>query len=160
MLRKEIRLRVNGIEYESVVEPRTLLVHYIRDELGLTGTHIGCVEGKCGACTVLLNGRSIKSCLTFAVEANGAEVTTIEGLSSGQTLHPLQEAFCKEYGLQCGFCTPGMIMAAYELLAVNPKPTDAEIRRGLAGNLCRCTGYQTIVSAVKAAAEKIGAARG
>ena len=160
MARKEIRLRVNGVEYESVVEPRTLLVHHLRDELGLTGTHIGCVEGKCGACTVLVNGESVKSCLLFALEANGAEVITIEGLSSGQILHPLQEAFWREYGLQCGFCTPGLIMAAYDLLQRNPKPTDPEIRRGLTGNLCRCTGYQTILVAVKAAAEKMEAQRG
>ena len=147
-----VRITVNGKAYEDTVEPRLLLVHYLRDKLGLTGTHVGCDTTNCGACTVHLNGDAVKSCTVLAVQADGAEVTTIEGLSGGDGLHPLQAAFWEKHGLQCGFCTPGMIMAAAELLARNPNPSDEEIRHGLEGNLCRCTGYHNIVEAVRSAA--------
>ena len=147
-----VQVTVNGERRESVVEARTLLVHWLRDELGLTGTHIGCDTTNCGACTVHLDGESVKSCTVLAVQADGAEVTTIEGLAPESGLHPLQDAFWEKHGLQCGFCTPGMIMAAADLLRRNPSPSDEEIRHGLEGNLCRCTGYQNIVEAVKAAA--------
>ena len=147
-----VQVTVNGERRESVVEARTLLVHWLRDELGLTGTHIGCDTTNCGACTVHLDGESVKSCTVLAVQADGAEVTTIEGLAPESGLHPLQDAFWEKHGLQCGFCTPGMIMAAADLLRRNPNPSDEEIRHGLEGNLCRCTGYQNIVEAVKAAA--------
>ena len=153
----EIHLSVNGAAHQDEVEPRLLLVHYLRETLGLTGTHIGCDTSQCGACTVLLDGKSVKSCTMLAVQADGAEVTTIEGVASGGALHPMQEAFHQEHGLQCGFCTPGMVMAAIDLLQHTPHPTDEQIRTGLAGNLCRCTGYQNIVKAVKAAAEKMAA---
>jgi carbon-monoxide dehydrogenase small subunit len=149
-----VRLTVNGKPHEDQVEPRLLLVHYLRDTLGLTGTHVGCDTTNCGACTVHLNGEAVKSCTVFAVQADGAEVTTIEGLSSnGGPLHPMQEAFWNKHGLQCGYCTPGMIMAATDLLARNPNPTEDEVRKGLEGNLCRCTGYQNIVAAVLEAAK-------
>ena len=151
----EIHLSVNGAPHQDEVEPRLLLVHYLRETLGLTGTHVGCDTSQCGACTVLLDGKSVKSCTVLAVQADGAEVTTIEGVASGGALHPMQEAFHQEHGLQCGFCTPGMVMAAIDLLQRTPNPTDEEIRTGLEGNLCRCTGYQNIVKAVKAAAEKM-----
>jgi aerobic carbon-monoxide dehydrogenase small subunit len=158
---EEIQLQVNGKAVQSQVEPRMLLVHYLRDVLGLTGTHIGCETTLCGACTVLLDGRAVKSCTVLAVQADGAQVTTIEGLASlGESnggLHPVQEGFWEKHGLQCGYCTPGMILAAVELLHANPGPTDAEIRRALAGNLCRCTGYQNIVAAVEYAAKKLKA---
>jgi aerobic-type carbon monoxide dehydrogenase small subunit (CoxS/CutS family) len=147
-----VHLRVNGVEYERIVEPRLLLSDFLRDTLGLTGTHVGCEHGICGACTVMLDGQTVRSCLIFAVQADGAEVTTVEGLAEGGKLHPLQEAFWEHHGLQCGFCTPGMLFSALELLRDNPQPTDREIREGIGGNICRCTGYQHIVEAVKAAA--------
>ena len=149
-----LRLTVNGVRHERDVEPRLLLVHLLRDELGLTGTHIGCDTTSCGACTVHVDGEAVKSCTLLAVQAADAEVTTIEGLAPAGGLHPLQEGFWEKHGLQCGYCTPGMIMAAADLLRRNPNPTDEEIRHGLEGNLCRCTGYQNIVEAVKAAAAK------
>jgi aerobic carbon-monoxide dehydrogenase small subunit len=149
-----IGVTVNGDRRESDVEARTLLVHWLRDELGLTGTHIGCDTTNCGACTVHLNGESVKSCTVLAAQADGAEITTIEGLASDGELHPLQAAFWEKHGLQCGYCTPGMIMAAADLLQRNPHPSEEEIRHGLEGNLCRCTGYHNIVAAVKTAAEK------
>ena len=153
----EIQVRVNGQPHQSHVEPRTLLVYYLRDVLGLTGTHVGCETSLCGACTVLLDGRAVKSCTVLAVQADGASVTTIEGVSglngSGGSLHPVQEGFWEKHGLQCGFCTPGMLMTASDLLQRNPHPTEAEIRNGIDGNLCRCTGYQNIVAAVQYAAE-------
>jgi carbon-monoxide dehydrogenase small subunit len=152
-----VRLRVNGAEHELEVEPRLLLVHALRDNLGLTGTHVGCDTSNCGACTVHLEGRAVKSCTVLAVQADGAEVTTIEGLASDGELHPLQEAFWNDHGLQCGYCTPGMIMAAAGILADNPTPTEEEVRHGLEGNLCRCTGYHNIVKAVLDAAKTKGA---
>lgn len=148
-----IQVKVNGELYEHTVEPRTLLVHYLRDMLGLTGTNIGCDTSQCGACTVLLNGRAVKSCTLLAVQADGASITTIEGLVQNGRLHPLQQAFWENHGLQCGFCTPGMIISAYDLLQASPHPTEEQIRRGLEGNLCRCTGYQNIVRSVQAAEE-------
>ena len=150
--RISISLTVNGEERQTEVEPRLLLVHLLREQLGLTGTHIGCDTSQCGACTVLLDGLSAKSCTVFAVQADGAEVTTIEGMATDGELHPLQEGFWEEHGLQCGYCTPGMIMAATDLLAHNPHPSEAEIRRGIDGNLCRCTGYENIVNAIQYAA--------
>jgi aerobic carbon-monoxide dehydrogenase small subunit len=151
----KIRINVNGAWREDDVEPRLLLVHYLREVARLTGTHIGCETSTCGACTVLLNSEAVKSCTIFAVQADGAEVTTIEGLAPNGQLHPLQQGFWEEHGLQCGFCTPGMIMAAHQLLCRNPHPTREEIRHGLEGNLCRCTGYQHIVKAVEWAAQKM-----
>ncbi len=151
----QISVTVNGLARRSDVEPRLLLVHYLRDVLDLTGTHVGCDTSQCGACTVLVNGAAVKSCTMFAVQADGAEVMTIEGVARDGKLHPLQEGFWQEHGLQCGFCTPGMIMTAYDLLARNPRPSDDEIRSGLEGNLCRCTGYHNIVRAVQYAARKI-----
>jgi carbon-monoxide dehydrogenase small subunit len=142
---------VNGKRRQADVEPRLLLVHFLREQLRLTGTHVGCDTTQCGACTVLVDGRSAKSCTMFAVQADGAAVTTIEGLAANGQLHPLQEAFWEEHGLQCGFCTPGMIMTAVALLADNPKPSEREIREGIAGNFCRCTGYQHIVNAIQRA---------
>jgi carbon-monoxide dehydrogenase small subunit len=139
--------------YERDVEPRMLLVHFLRDELGLTGTHIGCDTSQCGACTVLVNGQSLKSCTAFAVQCNNTEVLTVEGLAKDGELNPLQQGFWEEHGLQCGFCTPGMLMAAQQLLQRNPNPTDDEIRHGIEGNLCRCTGYQNIIKAVRWAAQ-------
>jgi carbon-monoxide dehydrogenase small subunit len=152
-----VRVVVNGHTHEADVEPRLLLVHYLRDVLGLTGAHVGCDTTNCGACTVLLDGEAVKSCTVLAVQADGAEVTTIEGLGANGALHPLQEAFSEHHGLQCGYCTPGIIIAAADLLERNPKPTEEEVRRGLEGNLCRCTGYHNIVKAVMAAAEEGGA---
>jgi len=149
-----IRVRVNGKERESTVEPRLLLVHYLRENLGLTGTHIGCETSICGACTVLVDGEAVKSCTLLAVQADGGEVTTIEGLAKDGNLHAVQEGFWEEHGLQCGFCTPGMIMAACNLLNQNPDPPESEIRHALEGNLCRCTGYEHIVNAVQYAARK------
>lgn len=148
----EINVSVNGRAYTRDVEPRTLLVHFLRDVLGLTGTHVGCDTSQCGACTVLLDGRGVKSCTVLAVQASGAEVTTIEGVQTNGTLHPLQAAFREAHGLQCGFCTPGMIMSSLDLLTHNPNPSEGEIRHALEGNLCRCTGYQNIVKAVQLAA--------
>jgi aerobic carbon-monoxide dehydrogenase small subunit len=153
-----VQITVNGERHESEVEPRLLLVHYLRDTLGLTGTHVGCDTSNCGACTVHLNGEAVKSCTVLAVQADGAEVTTVEGLGREGALHPLQEGFWEHHGLQCGYCTPGMIMAAADLLARNPDPSEPEIREALAGNLCRCTGYQNIVKAVQAAAGQTRAA--
>lgn len=147
-----IELEVNGQPVKREVEPRTLLVHFLREELNLTGTNVGCETSLCGACTVHVDGKAIKSCTQLAVQCDGAKVTTIEGLADGDQLHPMQEAFWEEHGLQCGYCTPGMIMAATHLLANNPKPSEGEIREGLKGNLCRCTGYQNIVKAVQTAA--------
>jgi aerobic carbon-monoxide dehydrogenase small subunit len=152
-----VRAVVNGEARESDVESRLLLVHYLREVLGLTGTHIGCDTSNCGACTVLVDGEAVKSCTVLAAQADGAELTTIEGMARNGALHPLQEAFREHHGLQCGYCTPGMIMAAADLLERNPDPSEEEIRHGLEGNLCRCTGYHNIVKAVLAAAEKGGA---
>ena len=156
-MQRRISLTINGKPYADEVEPRLLLIHYLREVVGLTGPHIGCETSTCGACTVMLDGKAIKSCTLFAVQADGREVLTIEGLATNGKLDPLQEAFWNEHGLQCGFCTPGMILAAKQLLADIPSPTEEEIRKGLEGNVCRCTGYQHIVNAVKAAAEKAGA---
>ena len=149
-----ISVIVNGTGHTSEVEPRLLLVHYLRDVLGLTGTHVGCDTSQCGACTIHVNGLAVKSCTMFAVQADGADVVTIEGLARDGKLHPLQEGFWEEHGLQCGFCTPGMIMAADQILARNPSPTEEEIRRSLSGNYCRCTGYHNIVKAVQYAARR------
>jgi aerobic carbon-monoxide dehydrogenase small subunit len=151
-----INLTINGKSYSQDVEPRLLLIHFLRDIAGLTGTHMGCETTLCGACTVELNGKAIKSCTMFAVQANGADIVTVEGLASDGKLDPMQEAFWNEHGLQCGFCTPGMIMASKQILNRNPSPTEEEIRHGLEGNVCRCTGYQHIVNAVKAAAAGAG----
>ena len=150
-----ITVEVNGTSYTSEVEPRLLLVQYLRETLNMTGTHVGCDTSNCGACTVILNGNAVKSCTVFAAQADGGSVTTVEGLAQNGELHPIQEGFWEEHGLQCGFCTPGMIMMSYDLLAKNPNPSEAEIREGLAGNLCRCTGYHNIVNAVQYAAEKM-----
>lgn len=151
-MKRRIRVEVNGETIEREVEPRLLLIHFLREELGLTGSHIGCDTSHCGACTVLVNQQAVKSCTMLAVQADGAQITTIEGLASNGKLHPVQEAFWQEHGLQCGYCTPGMIMAAVQLLNRNPNPTEEEIRRGLEGNLCRCTGYHNIVRSVQRAA--------
>jgi len=150
-----VRVTVNGREHELEVEPRLLLVHLLRDRLGLTGTHVGCDTSNCGACTVLIDGESAKSCTVLAAQADGAEIKTIEGMADGEKLHPLQEAFWNDHGLQCGYCTPGMIMAAADLLARNPNPSEEEVRHGLEGNLCRCTGYHNIVKAVRSAATEM-----
>jgi carbon-monoxide dehydrogenase small subunit len=157
-----VNVTVNGEARQSEVEPRLLLVHYLRDTLGLTGTHIGCDTSNCGACTVLLDGEAVKSCTVLAAQADGAEVKTIEGLAEGSNgaMHPLQEAFWEHHGLQCGYCTPGMIMTAADLLARNPNPTEEEVRHGLEGNLCRCTGYHNIVKSVMSAADKMGSREG
>jgi carbon-monoxide dehydrogenase small subunit len=152
-----VRLNVNGTEHELDAEPRLLLVHALRDRLGLTGTHVGCDTSNCGACTVHVDGEAVKSCTILAVQADGAEITTIEGLGTEDNLHPMQEAFWNNHGLQCGYCTPGMIMSASALLARNPHPTEEEVRHGLEGNLCRCTGYHNIVKSVLDAASKSGA---
>jgi carbon-monoxide dehydrogenase small subunit len=154
---RKISLTINGKTYMDEVEPRLLLIHYLREVAGLTGPHIGCETSICGACTVMLDGKAVKSCTMFAVQADGRTVTTIEGLAANGTLDPVQEAFWNEHGLQCGFCTPGMILAGKQLLADYPNPTDEQIRHGLEGNLCRCTGYQHIVNAMKAAAAGKGA---
>jgi carbon-monoxide dehydrogenase small subunit len=156
-MKQKISLTINAKPYTDEVEPRLLLIHYLREVVGLTGPHIGCETSTCGACTVLLDGKAIKSCTMFAVQASGRDVLTIEGLATNGHLDPLQEAFWNEHGLQCGFCTPGMILTAKQLLADNPSPTEEEIRKGLEGNVCRCTGYQHIVNAVKAAAAKVRA---
>jgi carbon-monoxide dehydrogenase small subunit len=156
MAKSQVSMTVNGKKVEELVEPRTLLIHFLREQLNLTGPHIGCDTSHCGACTVDLNGKSVKSCTMFAVQANGAEIRTIEGMANADgTLHILQEAFREMHGLQCGFCTPGMITRAYRLLQENPSPTEEEIRFGISGNLCRCTGYQNIVKAIQYAAAKI-----
>jgi len=151
-MKQTIRVAVNGRLYEEDVEPRLLLSHFLRENIGLTGTHVGCVIGECGACSVLLDGRVVKSCLHFAVQADGREVTTVEGLAKNGELNPVQEAFVKNYAFQCGYCTPGMVMTSYALLQRNPNPSEEEIRKALAGNLCMCTGYVQIVEAVKEAA--------
>jgi carbon-monoxide dehydrogenase small subunit len=153
----KISLSINGQKQEADVEPRLLLVHYLRDLAGLTGTHIGCETSICGACTVMMDGKTVKSCAVLAVQASGAEITTIEGLAANGQLHPVQEGFWECHGLQCGYCTPGMIMSACGLLKENPNPTEEQIRHGLEGNLCRCTGYQHIVDSVKYAANKMAA---
>ena len=158
MTKQHITVTVNGEAREADVEPRLLLVHLLRDSFGLTGTHVGCDTSNCGACTVHVDGRSAKSCTMLAVQADGAEVTTIEGLASGADLHPLQQAFWDQHGLQCGFCTPGMIMQAAWLLEQNPEPSEGEIREGISGNLCRCTGYVNIVKAIQQAAGSLSAA--
>jgi carbon-monoxide dehydrogenase small subunit len=150
-----ISLTVNGVIHHLVVEPRRLLADVLREDLALTGTHIGCEHGVCGSCSVLLDGKSVRSCLMFAVQANSHEVTTVEGLSPHGEMHPLQQAFWEQQGLQCGFCTPGFLMAAYELLQHNPDPSEEEIRHALSGNICRCTGYQHIINAVHAAAAEL-----
>ena len=150
-----VHVKLNGRERQGEVEPRMLLVHFIREVLEQTGTHIGCDTSHCGACTVLLNGKTVKSCTMFAVQADGGEILTVEGLIKDGQLHPLQEGFKEEHGLQCGFCTPGMLMSSYALLENNPKPSEQDIRRGISGNLCRCTGYQNIVRAVEFAAAKM-----
>jgi aerobic-type carbon monoxide dehydrogenase small subunit (CoxS/CutS family) len=151
----KLKVKVNGRDVELLVEPRTLLVDFIRDELGLTGTHIGCDTGHCGACTVMMNGKTVKSCLMFAAQANNSDVQTIEGLSAGDKLHPLQRAFLEQNALQCGYCTPGMILSSLFLLQRDANPSEEEIKKGIEGNLCRCTGYLNIVKAIKAAASEL-----
>jgi carbon-monoxide dehydrogenase small subunit len=160
MSKTQIALTINGQPVEALVEPRTLLVHFLREQQGLKGAHIGCETSHCGACTVDLNGKSVKSCTVFAVQADGGEVMTVEGLANGADLHPLQEGFYEEHGLQCGYCTPGMLMRAYRFLQENPNPSNEEIRMGISGNLCRCTGYQNIVKAISFAANKLNAEGG
>ncbi len=155
-----IRVKVNGLEREGEVEARTLLVHFLRDNLGLTGTHIGCDTTNCGACTILLDGRAVKCCTILAVQADGREIRTVEGLEQGGKLHPVQEGFIEEHGLQCGFCTPGMLMTSVALLQRNPNPTEDEIRHAISGNLCRCTGYVNIVKAVQYAGRKMRSVEG
>ena len=150
-----VKMTVNGTSYSHEVEPRMLLVHYIREVVGLTGTHVGCDTSQCGACTIIVNGQAVKACNLFAVQADGAQITTIEGLAKNGQLHPIQEGFWEKHGLQCGYCTPGMILAALQLLQRYPRPTEAQIRHQLEGNLCRCTGYHNIVKAVQYAAEKM-----
>ena len=152
---RSVEITVNGLTYNRQVEPRRLLSDFLREDLDLRGTHVGCEHGICGACTVLMNGHTVRSCLMFAVQANGAEITTIEGLAKNGELHPLQEGFWENHGLQCGFCTPGFLLSACELLERNPDPTEEEVRVGLSGNMCRCTGYQGIVDSVLAAAAKM-----
>ncbi|MFB3142236.1 MAG: (2Fe-2S)-binding protein [Acidobacteriota bacterium] len=152
---RSVEITVNGLTYNKQVEPRRLLSDFLREDLDLRGTHVGCEHGICGACTVLMNGHTVRSCLMFAVQANGAEITTIEGLATNGELHPLQEGFWENHGLQCGFCTPGFLLSACELLERNPDPTEEEVRVGLSGNMCRCTGYQGIVESVLAAAAKM-----
>ncbi len=155
MAKQHVSFKLNGQQVDTLVEPRELLVHAIREQLGQTGTHIGCETSHCGVCTVDLNGQSVKSCTVLAVQANGGEVTTVEGLADAQGLHAVQQAFIDEHGLQCGFCTTGMMMRAYRFLQENPDPTEEEIRWGMSGNLCRCTGYQNIIKAVQSAAQKL-----
>jgi carbon-monoxide dehydrogenase small subunit len=158
MAKMHIKMTVNGDAVEALAEPRMLLIHFLREQQGLTGPHIGCDTGHCGACTVDMNGKSVKSCMVFAVQADGAELRTIEGIANPDgSLHVIQEAFRQHHGLQCGFCTPGMITRAYRLLQDNPEPSEDEIRHGISGNLCRCTGYQNIVKAIQAAAAELGA---
>jgi carbon-monoxide dehydrogenase small subunit len=159
MTRQALAFTLNGRPVETLVEPRELLIHVLREELGQTGSHIGCETSHCGACTVDLDGVSVKSCTVLAVQAQGSQVMTVEGLAKNGDLHPVQEGFMQEHGLQCGFCTPGMMMRAYRLLRENPNPTEAEIRWGMAGNLCRCTGYQNIIKSVQYAARKLQSAK-
>lgn len=156
-MRSELTLNVNGIEHHAEVDPRITLVDFLRDRLGLNGTHTGCEQGVCGACTVLVDGKSVLACLMLAVQANGTQVSTVEGLADGETMHPLQDAFWEMQGLQCGFCTPGMLMRAKEILDENPSPTANEVREAIAGNLCRCTGYQFIIESILAAADNVPA---
>jgi carbon-monoxide dehydrogenase small subunit len=156
MAKLPVSVTVNGKQYDEDVEPRLLLVHFLRESLGLTGTHVGCDTSQCGACTVMIDGRSAKSCTLFAVQADGSQVMTIEGIAAEDGLHPVQEGFWEEHGLQCGYCTPGMIISAVQLLQDNPRPSEQEIREGISGNLCRCTGYQHIVKAVQYAATRMG----
>jgi len=151
-----IKVTVNGVQHQAVVEPRTLLVYFLREQLNLTGAHVGCDTSQCGACTIQLNGRAVKSCTILAVQANGTAIITVEGLAREGVLHPVQEGFREKHGLQCGYCTPGMIMTAVSLLEANPNPTEEEIRHGLEGNLCRCTGYINIIESIRWAAEKMG----
>ena len=160
MSQHEITVTINGEQQTRTVDARTLLVHFIRENLGLTGTHIGCDTTSCGACTVSIDGEAVKSCTVFAVQADGATIETVEGLAAGGKLHPLQEGFWERHGLQCGFCTPGMLISARALLARNPNPTEDEIRHGISGNLCRCTGYNKIVQAIQYAADKLRAEKG
>jgi len=160
MSQHEITITINGEQQTRTVDARTLLVHFIRENLGLTGTHIGCDTTSCGACTISLDGEAVKSCTIFAVQADGATIETVEGLAVGGKLHPLQEGFWERHGLQCGFCTPGMLMSARSLLARNPNPSEDDIRHGISGNLCRCTGYNKIVQAIQYAAEKLRAEKG
>ncbi len=160
MAKKHVSFTLNGREVETLVEPRELLIHVLREQLGQTGSHIGCETSHCGACTVDFNGKSVKSCTVLAVQADGGTVLTVEGLAKNGTLHPVQEGFTQEHGLQCGYCTPGMLMRSYRLLQENPNPTEEQIRSGLSGNLCRCTGYQNIVKAVQYAAKKLQATGG
>jgi carbon-monoxide dehydrogenase small subunit len=155
IVKQNITVEVNGVSQEASVEPRMLLVHFLREVLGLTGTHVGCETSMCGACTVVVDGAAVKSCTMFAVQADGSKVLTVEGLKKNGQYHPVQEGFWEEHGLQCGFCTPGMIMSSYQLLQRNKNPNDEQIRHALEGNLCRCTGYQHIVSAVKYAAKRM-----
>ncbi len=152
---KKITININGVQRSAEVEPRLLLVHFLRENAALTGTHIGCETSLCGACTVLMDGRAVKSCTVLAVQADGRSVTTVEGLATGDQLHPLQDGFWEEHGLQCGFCTPGMIMCSHDLLDRQPNPSDSDIREALSGNVCRCTGYQNIVAAVRNASRKM-----
>ena len=160
MAKTPVKMTINGARIEAVVEPRTLLIHFLRDDLGITGPHMGCETSHCGACTIDLNGQSVKACTMFAVQVDGADIITIEGMAGADgTLSALQQAFIDEHGLQCGFCTPGMITRAHRLLQENPNPTNEEIRLGISGNLCRCTGYQNIVKAIRNAADKINAGR-
>ncbi len=149
----KVEMKINGKEYNGTVEPRTLLVNFIRDDLNLTGTHIGCDTGHCGACTIMMDGKTVKACMVLAVQAQGADILTVEGLAEGDRLHPIQEAFSKNHGLQCGFCTPGILISSLFLLQRNPNPTDEEIRRAIEGNLCRCTGYVNVVKSIRAAAQ-------
>ena len=151
----KVSMHVNGVDHEHDVEPRTLLVQHLRENLRITGTHVGCDTSQCGACTIHVNGEAVKACTMFAIQADGAEITTIEGLATNGELHPMQKAFWENHGLQCGYCTPGMIMASVDMLKNNPNPTEEEIRHGLEGNFCRCTGYHNIVKSVKAAAESM-----
>jgi carbon-monoxide dehydrogenase small subunit len=160
MSQHEITVTINGDKQTRTIESRTLLVHFIREQLGLTGTHIGCDTTSCGACTVSVDGEAVKSCTVFAVQADGAQIETVEGLATAAGLHPLQEGFWEKHGLQCGFCTPGMLMSARSLLARNPSPSEDEIRHGISGNLCRCTGYNKIVEAIQYAADKLRATKG
>lgn len=159
MRERTIRLTVNGQRYERTVEVRRTLADFLREDLGLTGTHLGCEHGVCGACTLVMDGEAMRSCLLLAVQADGSDLLTVEGLAQGDTLHPIQEAFWEHHGLQCGFCTPGFLMTLYCFLRDHPHPSEAEIREAIAGNLCRCTGYKNIVIAAKAAAEKLAAGR-
>jgi aerobic carbon-monoxide dehydrogenase small subunit len=155
MNKKEISLTVNGTSYTAAVEPRMLLIDLLRDELAVTGPKVGCLEGKCGACTIILNGVAVKSCLIFAVQADGADIMTVEGLADNGKLHPIQEAFREKFAVQCGYCTPGMLMSAYQLLKRNLNPTEEEIKKGISGNLCRCSGYRPIIQAIQSAAQKM-----